>query len=123
MALSLCSPLCVSSAKVIEKGKIPMIIEFSGEHTGSVLMFGKVATDLLKMMGQSGNDEGAISAPDVSSALEKLKASLSRVPEDESDNDDDIEEKEVSLQTRAVPLINLLEKSAASGGYVMWKPQ
>ncbi len=100
-----------------------MIIEFSGEHTGSVLMFGKVATDLLKMMGQSGNDEGAISAPDVSSALEKLKASLSRVPEDESDNDDDIEEKEVSLQTRAVPLINLLEKSAASGGYVMWKPQ
>lgn len=100
-----------------------MIIEFTGEHTGSVLMFGKVATDLLKMMGQSGNDEGAISAPDVSAALEKLKAALERLPEADSDSEDESEEKEVSLQTRAVPLIDLLEESVAKNGYVMWKPQ
>ena len=40
-----------------------MLIEINGEHTGSVVMFGTVAVQLLKMMGQSGNTEGAIRAP------------------------------------------------------------
>lgn len=100
-----------------------MLIEFSGEHTGSVIMFGNVATDLLRKMGQSGNTEGAISAPDVSAALEKLKEALGRLPEDDSNNEDEGSDREISLHTRAVPLIDLLEESVAKSGYVMWKPQ
>ena len=100
-----------------------MLIEFSGKTTGSVLMFGKVATDLLKMMGQSSNNEGAISAEDVPVALENLKQALGRLPENDSEEEDNPALPEVSLKTRAVPLLALLEESVASKGYVMWKPQ
>ncbi len=98
-----------------------MLIEFSSESTGNVIMFGKVATQLLKMMGQSGNNEGAIREADVPEALNKLKSALAALPAAESDQDDD--DNEISMQTRAVPLIDLLEESAAAGSYVMWKPQ
>ena len=98
-----------------------MLIEFSSESTGNVIMFGKVATQLLKMMGQSGNNEGAIREADVPEALNKLKSALAALPAAESDRDDD--DNEISMQTRAVPLIDLLEESAAAGSYVMWKPQ
>ncbi len=102
-----------------------MIIEFSGETTGSVIMFGKVAKQLLKMMGQSGNDEGAIRAPDVPGALEKLNAALESVPkvENEQDTYEDDKDAEISIHTRATPLVDLLEESVRENGYVMWKPQ
>lgn len=98
-----------------------MLIEFSSEQTGNVIMFGKVATQLLKMMGQSGNNEGAIREADVPEALNKLKSALAALPTVENDQDDD--DNEISIQTRALPLIDLLEESAAGGSYVMWKPQ
>gem|GEM_PF-5812735 len=74
-----------------------MLIEFSGKTTGSVLMFGKVATDLLKMMGQSSNNEGAISAEDVPVALENLKQALGRLPENDSEEEDNPALPEVSF--------------------------
>lgn len=100
-----------------------MLIEFSSERSGDVVMFGKVATQLLKMMGQSGNSEGAIRKEDVPEALNKLTAALDSLPGTENDQKDDDDETEISLQTRAVPLMKLLEESAAAGSYVMWKPQ
>jgi len=100
-----------------------MLIEFSGENTGNVVMFGTVATRILKMMGQSGNSEGAIREPDVPAALQKLKEALDLVPDAQGDKNSDQEDEEVSIQTRAVPIIDLLEESVAKGGYVMWKPQ
>ncbi len=100
-----------------------MLIEISGEHTGSVVMFGSVATQLLKMMGQSGNNEGAIREPDVPQALSKLKEALAAVPVADKKPQDEEDDNEVSINTRAKPLIDLLENSITEGGYVMWKPQ
>ena len=100
-----------------------MLIEISGEHTGSVVMFGSVATQLLKMMGQSGNNEGAIREPDVPQALSKLKEALAAVPVADKKPQDEEDNNEVSINTRAKPLIDLLENSITEGGYVMWKPQ
>ncbi len=100
-----------------------MLIEFSSESTGNVIMFGNIATRLLKMMGQSGNSEGAIRESDVPEALNKLKAALDSLPAAESNQEDEDTDNDVSIKTRAVPLIDLLEESAAAGSYVMWKPQ
>ena len=103
-----------------------MLIKFKGEHTGRVVMFGKNATTLLKMMGQSGNTKGAITAPDVAAALAELKTALGKMQSDDAvtqDSDQNNEEQTVSLQTRAVPLINLLEESVTKNGYVMWEPE
>ena len=89
-------------------------------------MFGKNATTLLKMMGQSGNTEGAITAADVATALSKLKTALDKLPIDDAankDSDQNNDDQAVSLHTRAVPLIRLLEESVTSNGYMMWEPQ
>lgn len=98
-----------------------MLIEIQGENTGSIVMFGNVATTLLKMMGQSGEPEGAIRQEDIPDALGKLNKALQNVPDESSDANE--EDNNVGLKTRAVPLINMLEECVAKGGYLMWKPQ
>jgi len=100
-----------------------MLIEISGEQTGTVVMFGNVATQLLKMMGQSGNSEGAIRQPDVPQALQELKDALDALPETDQATEDEDGDSPISLHTRAKPLIDLLEECIAEGSYVMWKPQ
>ena len=98
-----------------------MLIEFSGERTGAVMMFGTVAKQLLKMMGQSGNTEGAIRAPDVPNALQKLNDALESMPDQNTEDVDG--ESEISIHTRAKPLIDLLNECIADEGYMMWKPK
>jgi len=100
-----------------------VLLEISGERTGNITMFGDVATTLLKMMGQSGQPEGAIRESDVPAALASLTTALDKLPADQtntSNSSDD--EPAVSLKTRASPLLKLLEQSIEKGGYVMWKP-
>lgn len=101
-----------------------MLLEIQGENTGSFTMFGDVATQLLKMMGQSGQSEGAIREADVPAALQNLRNALGKLPDqNDSTEDDDEGTQTVSLHTRAKPLVDLLEESVEKGGYVMWKPQ
>ena len=102
-----------------------MLIEIQGEHTGSITMFGDVAIKLLKMMGQSGNPEGAVRAEEVSDALTTLQAALEKFEEPEpaahTENEDEEDDSRISLATRARPLIDLLQSNADQHGYVMWK--
>ena len=99
-----------------------MLIEIEGENTGRITMFGDAATRLLKMMGQSGQPEGAIREEDVPAALASLKDALAHLQEPEAEEDED-GELPVSLSKRAKPLIDLLESGIEKGGYVMWKAQ
>ncbi len=101
-----------------------MLIEIQGERTGSIVMFGNVASTLLKMMGQSGQPEGAIREEDVPDALAHLNQALESVPDDTNDDKNaDADDDSVRIKTRAVPLIKLLEECVEKGGYLMWKPQ
>lgn len=98
-----------------------MLVTFKTTAYADITMFGDAATDLLKLMGHSGNIPGAIMADDVANALSQLKENLSARPEESVGNaDDDDESNRVALATRAVPLIELLEAAAASGANVQW---
>ena len=96
-----------------------MLIEFKSEHDGSLVLFGKVATDLLGMMGTSARNEGALRSEDVPGALAKLKSALNQRADNEDDDEQDADD--VPIHRRAVPVIELLEKTVASGGYFMWQ--
>lgn len=98
-----------------------MLIEIQGEHTGSITMFEDAAIRLLKMMGQSGRREGAIRAEEVEVALNRLTSTLQKLDESVIENDDG--DEQVSLHTRAFPLIDLLKSNSDKNGYVMWKPK
>jgi len=90
-------------------------------------MFGDAASDLLKMMGQSGNVPGAIMGEDVAEALASLRKQLDEqadeVEQGEADLSGDDEEdrtSRVGLATRAVPLMELLTAAADAKANVMW---
>ena len=105
-----------------------MLVTFHTKAFADITMFGDIAIKLIRMMGHSGTVPSALSAPDVSPALEQLKAALaahkSANPDDESVGDEfqgDPIERPVGLAQRAFPLIELLTAAAAAEQTVMWK--
>lgn len=102
-----------------------MLIKFESEHAGSFVMLSDVAVPLLKMMGMSGNTEGAVSEQNLATALTTLESSLQKAnkPANGPDDDDDENDAPVGLSTRASPLLDLLRKEKHEGGYVMWRPE
>lgn len=102
-----------------------MLVTFTTPSHADITLFGDIASSLLKMMGQSGNVPGAIMAEDVGPALESLKAALAAQADeagggDSGAADDDEESRKVQLDTRAMPLLGLLEAARQSGDNVVW---
>lgn len=101
-----------------------MLIKFKSEQSGDFVMMSDVAMPLLKMMGASGKSEGAVSSAALRDSLASLESALQQVPAQEQDREDEEgeeKEKNVSLATRASPLLAMLRKAAAEDGYVMWQ--
>lgn len=97
-----------------------MLVKFDSE-AGQILMFGDVAVALLKLMGQSGTVPGAILAPDIPAAVERLKQGVAQqAAHPKARADDEREEPNVSLRQRAVPLVDLLDRAAHAGKSVTW---
>lgn len=103
-----------------------MLIKFESEHSGDFVMLSDVALPLLKMMGMSGNTEGAVSEANLATALATLESSLQKADQTGNkpdDDDDDEEETPIGLSTRASPLLDMLRKAKQEGGHVMWRPE
>ncbi len=104
-----------------------MLIKFESEHAGTFVMLSDVAIPLLKMMGMTGNTEGAVSEDNLTSALSTLESSLEKIRQPDKDPEEEEEEEEddmpIGLSTRASPLLSMLRKAKQEGGYVMWRPE
>jgi len=98
-----------------------MIVTFTTKNYADITMFGDIALALLKMMGHSQKVPGAILAPEVPEALDRLKAAIDTEKELPPVDDNDEEEPVVSMAHRALPLIGLLETAKKAGANVMWK--
>ena len=89
-----------------------------------ITMFGEVALKLLEMMGRRGTVPSAIGAEDIPQALESLRKRIAEADaalEDQPPHEEEEgEERRVSLHNRAVPLIELLEAAQKEGVAVMW---
>ena len=98
-----------------------MLVTFTTQAYADITLFGDVALTLLKMMGHSATVPGAILAADVPAVLNQLIAAIqaekSSPPADATDADEPV----VSIQNRALPLINLLAAAAKADVNVMWK--
>lgn len=97
-----------------------MLVTFHSKAYADITMFGEVAVSLLKMMGHSGTVPSAIEPEDIPQALERLKEALRRAAPAASPSSGEGDEPPVSLPQRAMPLIQLLEASAAANCQVMW---
>ena len=105
-----------------------MLVTFSTKVSADITMFGDVAQELLKLMGQTGVVPGALLAADIPPALERLKKGVQVVgarpsgnpPTPTGERDEDRAQPLVSLRQRAVPLIGLLEAAVAGKADVTW---
>jgi hypothetical protein len=90
-----------------------------------ITMFGEVAQKLLKLMGRRGTVPSAIAPDDIPAALESLRkgvADADAALEDQPASDEEEgEERPVSLHNRALPLIEMLEAAEREGVAVMWE--
>jgi hypothetical protein len=105
-----------------------MLIRFTSDMAGHFIMLGDNALPLLRLMGMSGREEGAVSGEDLQQALQTLQAGLQRAtelaarPAQDNEDDEDEDAVPVSLQRRALPLLEMLQRAAREDGYVMWQP-
>nr|WP_321459810.1 DUF1840 domain-containing protein [uncultured Vibrio sp.] len=108
-----------------------MLITFRCKSYATVTMFGDIGLQMIKMMGHSGTVPGAILTPDLPEALSKLTLSLaaesiadqkdtSSTKDVEDDEEEALSEQVVSLNLRAVPLIELLKSAIDAQCDVMW---
>ena len=85
-------------------------------------MLGDVAERMLEMMGFGKDVPGAIDAEDVPRALENLRNALARLPDQvEPAGDADNDQPAVSLRTRALPFIEMLEAVVSEQTYLRWE--
>lgn len=105
-----------------------MLVTFSTKVSADITMFGDVAVELLKHMGQTGVVPGALLGPDIAPALEQLKQRCRPLATRPSGNappseDDKDEERTpmISMRQRAVPLVQLLGAAARESADVMWR--
>lgn len=101
-----------------------MLIKFQSEESGDFVMFAEVATQLLRLMGMSGNTEGAVDAEGVAAALSKLESALQRTQAPAGENSDSEDDQpNIGLATRAGPLLDMLKRAKETNSYVMWRPE
>jgi Domain of unknown function (DUF1840) len=104
-----------------------MLVRFSSTATGSITLFGDSAAQLINILGASGAIPGAISAEDIPAALKRLRqqlhvqAAATQASEHDDEKENEEREPQISLATRAVPLIDLLERASAGNAPVMWE--
>ena len=109
-----------------------MLITFTSKVHPDVVMFGDVATVLLRAMGQSEQPPGILRGDEIRLAADKLRAYVDHAPpdkaadeEDKADSKNEEEHRErrnrVGLRTRALPLLDLLDASYHREADVIWR--
>jgi hypothetical protein len=100
-----------------------MLVTFKTKAQGDITMFGDVAIELLKLAGLSGTVPTAILAADVADTLARLESGLAtrgKTTDAESAADEEPDDvPRVTLDRRALPLIELLRRAAEARTDVM----
>ena len=94
---------------------------FSANFYADITMFKGDALTLLKMMGYSAAEPGAIPAADVPQALSRLTVAIDAIIISLPVNDEDADESWVIMANRGLPLINFFTDAAKTGCGVMWR--
>jgi len=107
-----------------------MLVRFESNETAEVLMYADTARMLLQVIGKETSARGTFTQPEMLPAATALRAEAQRSPKPNEDEEDEVDEQtgkrkgpQVGFSQRAWPLIDMLERTAASGpdAYVTWE--
>ena len=104
-----------------------MLYKFKSPVAADVIMLQPNAEELLKIIGKSPGPTGIVTAAQAPAAIAALRAEIARreakgnpasgsAPGETASGEDDV----ISLRHRAMPFIDLLERSSAAGKDVVW---
>jgi hypothetical protein len=106
-----------------------MLYKFKSQIAAEVIMLQPDAETLLKIIGKSPGAQGIVTVAQVPAAVaalhkaiaaqEAAAAQAAAAPK-QGAKEEAVDPNGVSLRRRAVPFIDLLEKSAAGGKDVVW---
>ncbi len=109
-----------------------MLYEFKSRATGSVVMMGPVAERLLGIIGKTGGPTGIITVAQMAQAITDLRSAIdderrarqqavkAAGAPDHSASDTEPASAGVSLEQRAVPLIDMLERALKAQRDITW---
>lgn len=115
-----------------------MIVTFRSRATADVIMFGEVAHRLMRLMGKEATAQGIVTVEQLPDAIARLRAAIEQDKEqhaglvaealdalDSASSGADAERPDpmsqpVSLTQRAVPLLEMLERSQRHDQPVVW---
>ena len=112
-----------------------MLYKFKSQVAADVIMLKPTAEELLKIIGKTPGATGIVTAEQAPAAVAAIKAEIERreaagqaeaVPTNadearaQREADEVARHELVTLRQRAVPFIELLERSAAAGKDVVW---
>lgn len=99
-----------------------MLVTFRTEAHAGITMFGDMAKLMLKKMGHNATIPGAILAEDIPAALNSLTSEIEADTDISTETEKNAwDDQSVSLQSRAMPLIELLKAASEQHCNVMWE--
>ena len=108
-----------------------MLITFTTKVHPDVVMFGDIAGQLLKAMGESELPPGILRGENIKIAADKLRVYLQMIPpendrppdEERDKSEEDIKERlnYVGLKKRALPLLELMDAAYRKDCDVIWR--
>ena len=125
----------MASVSQLSKGENHMLIKFTSNVSGSILMLAEHALPVLEAAGKKFEDgklteRGVFTAPQLADAIAKLKRSIDDAPPLNDEVNEDMPDDQkvhavnlpVSFKQRAFPLYEMLVQAEAAGDDVMWEP-
>lgn len=97
-----------------------MPVIFSTPTSHRVFMLDKDAAFMLKAMKTSGNVPGALYPDAIVSALDALKLRIEIEVENEDEEKSEVNTEQVEVNTKALPLIELLQRAIEQNEKLMW---
>ena len=106
-----------------------MVFKFVSRATAEMIMLEADAKNILKLIGKDPSPTGIITVAQIPAAIQALQAAVAAEDErskrpsndkDAEDEDGDEVKATVGLKQRAVPFLEMLQRSAAEGADVVW---
>lgn len=106
-----------------------MLVKFISSTSGQIMMFSPVARQLLELLGKDCDARGVFTTEQLPDAIRRLRQAsatpdsqkAATPPVEREADDGDSGDPPVGLGQRAFPLIELLERTLADEGYVLWE--
>jgi hypothetical protein len=105
-------------------GTLMSMVRFVSDAGAPVTMSDELARRFIRMTGHHDSLPGAIVADDIPAALASLRRAVAmeqQASDEAGGRDEDDDEPQVSLSTRAFPLLRLLEAAARRRKDLLWE--